>query len=102
MMASSSAVDDMLRGLIEDAIFVGRGQEAEDWLQKLNMQFRGVQGRMFLDFSLNRRNVIAVTPAAGAIASSAARCSSACAQCNAAAKWRLLMPQWLQVARASL
>ena len=71
---ASSAGDDSLQSFDNDAIVVGRAQEAEGWLQKLGMRFRGLQGRMYLEFCLNRRDVIAVMPTAGAC--SAARCRS--------------------------
>lgn len=69
---ASSAGDDLLQSFDRHASLVGRAQEAEGWLQKLGMRFRGLQGRMFLEFCLKRRDVIAVMPTAGAC--SAARC----------------------------
>ena len=110
-MASSVAVRDILQAFDEDASFVGRAQEAQDLLQQLGVRFRGMQGRIFLEFCLNRRDVIAVMPTAGACS-----LSDACAHRGSA--WRSLMHQgfprsasyaptslccgWLQVARASL
>ena len=108
-------LDDMASTLassfVQNALFVGRAQEAEDLLQKLGIRFRGLQARMFLEFCLNRRDVIAVMPTAGACS-----LSDACAHRSSA--WRSLMHQgflcsasyaptslccgWLQVARASL
>jgi hypothetical protein len=77
-MASSAEIRDILQVFDEHASFVGRAQEAEDLLQKLGVRFRGLQGRTFLEFCLNRRDVIAVMPTAGAC--SAARCMCASRQ----------------------
>lgn len=74
-MASSAELRDILQCFDEDASFVGRAQEAEDLLQKLGMQFRGLQGRMLLEFCLNRRDAIAVMPTAGACSAAGCMCA---------------------------
>ena len=104
-MASSAEIRDILRHFDEDARFVGCAQEARDLLQQLDVRFRGLQGRMFLEFCLNRRDVIAVMPTAGAFAPSC--CQMHVRNAVAAHGGRLDAPgipcrDQLQVAKASL
>ena len=110
-MASSVEVRDILQVFDEHASLVGRAQEAEDLLQQLGTRFRGLQARMLLEFSLNRRDVIAVMPPAGACSAAGCMCAPRQRMAILDAPSFLYSPSyaptslccgWMQVEKASL